>query len=253
MLIENTLKIQTDDKLVVELASSPDAFWELVERHHRSVYRYFAVSVSPERALQMTACTFWTMLQHHRSFRQTEFAPWFFGITWDVINDNCGTPKRNYEAFSSTQPEAFFQKDTEHAFYILRNIPFYPREMLYLRFFASLNVKDIAAMMDQKEADVKSLIFEGVQYFEQQWNSAEPLPKHSKIRQMALAELYHDYISNVFAGITPYQSIPVEFIRATNRLNALREALSLRTEMQSVLMDNLKNMLIRASRSSGRL
>jgi len=247
---------------MAQVETTPAAFWELFERHCQSVFRYYALRANGdlERAREMTANVFRAMLQMHKTFHEERFAPWLFGIAWDVLNAHRRGVK-DTKSEDNTQSTATFKAqklgsnpgENRQVLRALRSIPFYPREALYLRYFAGLNARDIAFLMDLNEADVRRAVYQGLLLFDAQIVSETRVNFPVGEKLVLAADVYDFYLSDWLGGNTPRVDAPLETIRATNRLRSLREAITLRPEMQAALRGQLERMIRSAPASGERL
>jgi DNA-directed RNA polymerase specialized sigma24 family protein len=252
----------TDDELMAQVENTPAAFWELFERHCQSVFRYYAVRANGdlERAREMTAQAFWVALQKSRTFHGEGFIPWLFGIAWDVLNAhrqraNEQKSKDNIQSTATFKAQKLGANPEENRqmLRVLRSVPFYPRETLYLRYFAGLNVCDIASFMDLSEADVRSAVYQGLLLLDSQIVSERRTDFPVGEKLVLVADIYDFYLSDWLRGNTPRVDAPTEAIRATNRLQSMREAVSLHPDMQAALRDRLNRMIHSVPGSSERL
>jgi len=257
-----TSRLVTDDELMMQVEMTPAAFWELFERHCQSIFRYYAVRSNGdlERAREMTAIVFWAILQTYKTFHEERFVPWLFSIAWDVLDAHRRGVK-DIKSEDNTQSTATFKAqklganpaENRQMLRALRSIPFYPREALYLRYFAGLNACDIASFMDLSEADVRCAVYHGLLLFDSQIVSEARVDFPVGEKLILVADIYDFYLSDWLRGYTPRVDAPIETIRATNRLQSLREAITLRPEMQSALRGQLERMIRSAPASGERL
>jgi DNA-directed RNA polymerase specialized sigma24 family protein len=255
----STSSCATDEELMAQVETTPAAFWELFERHCQSVFRYYAVRANGnlERARELTVSVFWTALQKYKTFHKERFVPWFFGVAWDVFNAHRLQADVKRLHFHSpvtfnAQKVSVSSVGNHQALRALRSIPFYARETLYLRYFAEVKAHDIAFLMDLSETEVRTAVYQGLLHFSQ-IDSGTPAALPMEEELASFAELYDVFLTDWLAGVTPQVNMPAEAIRATNRLRSLREAITLRPEMQAVLRGQLERMICSAPASGERL
>src|SRR5512141_2659292 len=151
-----TNHLSSDREIISDQAAWNRAtFREMMEQYNQQLYRYYAVHSGGDfsRAQELTVETFSTIFQRMVPYR-SNFASWLFGIAWAVWN-------------AHDRPEQS-QVDAVHlsrSLTSLRSLSFYPRETLFLRFFAGIDTKPIATLMNKSEANTKLLVYQGVVQF----------------------------------------------------------------------------------------
>ena len=228
-----------------------ETFRKIVEQFHHPLYRYYAVHTYGDlvRALDMTVRTFSILHCKREQFPKQGFTSWLFGIAWDVLNADYSRKDAERRRLTSQMITTFKvhklgpnHVEMRRILKLLRGLTFYPRETLYLRFFAGLNTKDIGALMDKNETSVKTLVYQGVVEFSSEMDEVKPV---SVTREMfvALSQTYHVYLEDSLKDIIPHQSVAVEVIRTTNRLKALREVVSMKPEMSGQLIEQIEQSI----------
>lgn len=219
-----------------------ETFQELLERFHQPLYRYFAIhAVALEHAFNMTVETFVIVFRKTAPSHQAELPSWIFEIAWDVLNvhysrleaADVSAPTR-----SSGSDGAQFSRMRE----AFRTLAFYPRETLYLRFFAGLDTKEIALMMDKKEAAINILAYQGVNklsaYLDNQQFISIPRKKLAR-----LAQDYQEYLSAVLQGLPPHHNPTPQIADTTRQLMDLRRAVSMEPETAAKMMSQIGQIL----------
>jgi len=129
---------ESDDLLAAMVGTRQDAYITLFDRYHQKVFWYFAVRTGGDitSAIALTVQTIHKFLLHHGARNRKSFPAWLFGIVWDVtIYDS---------DFFGINP--MMENEHQRIFKHLRDLLFYQRETVYLRFFAGLKPKDISIL-----------------------------------------------------------------------------------------------------------
>jgi RNA polymerase sigma-70 factor (ECF subfamily) len=155
------LKARTDKKVFAQIYKA------LLEK----VYGYFYYRVKQkEIAEDLTQECFLKILKNLKMYEEQEasFSAWVFTIARHTVIDHFRQKKeeisleteRELEEKGSDETERFADRNLlENA---LRNLKEDYREVLYLRFFADLSLKDTARVMEKTENAVKLLQFRAV-------------------------------------------------------------------------------------------
>jgi RNA polymerase sigma factor (sigma-70 family) len=166
-----TLIEPTDADLVRAARSDPGAFAALYRRYVAAVYRYARVRVgSSEAAEDITSCVFLDALAGLPKYRESgQFPGWLFTIARRNVQDyyrqlareerRSGTPS---EATPGREPDPVAVAELEAVRQALGRLSPDRREALELRFFAGLDGRAMAHVMNRKESAVKMLIHRGL-------------------------------------------------------------------------------------------
>ncbi len=168
---------QSDDVALARAArDDPDAFDALYRRYVTAVYRYcYTHAGMRSEAEDLTAQTFLAALEGLKGYRgHGSFAAWLFGIARrkcaDYHRRHYANPGEPLEA-AATQPDPS-APDAEQRVYhnsvldcVQRTLPHLSpdrREVLQLRFWGGLSIREIATVMHRREDAVKVLISRAV-------------------------------------------------------------------------------------------
>ncbi len=244
-------RILSDEDLMAQVDQDRDAFIQLYERYCGPLFRYFSIQTNGDTQLasELTVQTFHVMLWQHKSFEMESFPGWLFGLAWDVLN-SCKHQKYLQEPV--TKPVYFTtykgngayldRAEASRMLEILRSLPFYQRETLYLRFFAGLAPKDVSILMDKEESDVKLLVYQGVNAFASQYRHHAPVIFSQDV-QSILAEAYDLHLSMFLAGGNSGINLPPDDGDATKCLEDLRNAFSLGRGLRADILRRLEALM----------
>lgn len=220
---------------------TPEKFQIIIEEHHQALYRYYALHAKGDLRLAYTLTkeTFLALHQEYPSFEKNGCHSELFGIAWDVWN-----ARYRYEVVQTKLPKSPFetslQPELERMLKVLRHLPFYPREILYLRFFAGVDTKDIACLMDKSDTAVKVLVYQTLMRFASGMSDTPPVILPWK-QLLLLAQSYHRYLDDLLPG----DGIPREALLATHQLQALRAAISMKPELLSLLIQDVEQGILK--------
>jgi RNA polymerase sigma-70 factor (ECF subfamily) len=152
-------------------ASDPRAFAALYRRYVDDVYRYLVVKCGPQEAEDLVADTFVAALRSGGSYRGTGPAKaWLIGIARrkavDLQRSRRATEPLDAAASVAdplrTEDVAVRRSELARIAAALARIGPERAEALRLRYFAGLDVAEIAALMWRSEAAVKMLLHRGL-------------------------------------------------------------------------------------------
>jgi len=167
----------TDEELVEEiLAGSQAAMEVLVKRHYKTVFAYVYRKLGDyHKAYDLTQEIFIKMMKHIDSYSEKgKFKNWLLTIAVNSCRDYYRS-KSFREAKSEVELKTnllddknnvadFFDKKVqrEEIRVAIEGLPEYQKEVVLLRFYHDLKIKEIAKATDSKEATVKSRLRQGL-------------------------------------------------------------------------------------------
>ena len=169
-------KLQTDSELIIEILNGSQAAMEiLVRRHYESVFAYvYRQTGDYHAALDVTQDIFIKMMKGLSTYREREkFKSWLFRIAVNCCRDSfrCTSARTAREVeleanFSDGQSNIWdiFSKSTEreHIKDALDSLPEFQKEVVLLRFYHDLKLKEIADIIGSGEATVKSRLYQAL-------------------------------------------------------------------------------------------
>jgi DNA-directed RNA polymerase specialized sigma24 family protein len=220
-----------------QVAWNRTAFRQMLEQYNGPLYRYYAVHSGGNfaRAQELTVETFSLIFQRTVP-SAPDFASSLFGIAWDVWNahDRPESPHANPTDGDSVH--------LSRSLAALRSLSFYPRERLFLRFFAGMDTKGISALMDKSEANTKLLVYEGVLQFRARINeTTSPTPRAKQL--LSLARAYDAYLDSVLRGTCSESVVSVPFAQATQQLLDVQEALTITPEIRAEILSRMDEIV----------
>jgi hypothetical protein len=226
-------------------------FQKMVASFRQSLYCYFAAHANGDaaRARQLTLATFSFLYDKPVSVPNEHVASWLFGVAWEVLNTEfiaiAGAP-------SVEVPDLHWTPRQKQDLQSLRCLPFYPREALYLRFFANLDPAEIALLMDKTDLAVNTLVLEGVRAFDSRRRETvhDALPRKQLVSQ---ARIYDDYLDDVLSGNPPKLALDSNLTAATQRLIALRRALTMKADVSAQIEAEMQKLSHPGNGSATRL
>jgi DNA-directed RNA polymerase specialized sigma24 family protein len=234
----------TGKTISMDTLRHPQTFQQVLEQFHQSLYRYFAVHTNGDLpcAQEMTAETFSILYRKPIVSGKESFSSWLFGIAWDVLNAYYGCEEGRNLLSTTVSPLSrceFNDPELQKALKALSSLPFYPRETLYLRFFAGLDVKDIAILMDKSIAAIKVTIFQGLAEFAGQLNEGQyvTVPRE---QHRSLAQVCHLYVQDAVAGNASQIDIASDIRDAVDRLLSLRDLISMKPDAFASLVTHVE-------------
>jgi DNA-directed RNA polymerase specialized sigma24 family protein len=218
-----------------ETTRRAEKFQQMMETYHQPLFRYYALHECGDlqTAYELTAATFQLLYRKQESFERTSFRSELFGIAWDLLNAH--TSCRNVRSeLTGNCIEQALSFPLSRMLQSLRSLPFYPREIFYLRCFAGLSAGNIALLMDKNETTVKVIVYQAMLKFAHSVHGIETplLPWKQLVIQ---AQAYDLYLSNLFAGVQPQQIADDIAVRVARELETLRESISMTPGMFSAL------------------
>lgn len=235
--------IQTDhlsserELLGDQFAWNRTTFRQMLEQYNGPLFRYYAVHSGGNfvRAQELTVETF-SLIFQRTAPAAPDFASWLFGIAWDVWNA--------HDRPESTHANSM-DVDSVHlsrSLIALRSLSFYPRETLFLRFFAGMDTKTIAILMDKSEANMKLIVYQGVVQFHAHINeTTSPTPRAKQL--LSLARAYDAYLDSALRGTSPERVVSVPLARATQQLIAVREAMTMTPEFRAEILSRMDDII----------
>jgi RNA polymerase sigma-70 factor, ECF subfamily len=172
-----------DPILAGQAKKNPRLFLELYQRHYKRVYVYHLARTGNEQDAQdLTSETFLAALDSIAAFRpergkhnersECSFAAWLFGIAHHKLADFfqkrvSQSPLEEVDGRPAADPPpeqaAMQSSDLTRLRQVLALLPEERADALSLRFFSDLSLREVAQVMDKKEAAVKMLIYRGLQ------------------------------------------------------------------------------------------
>jgi RNA polymerase sigma-70 factor (ECF subfamily) len=175
-----------EDALVAAAVSRPEAFGALYERYMPRVYRYLRTrTASADEAADVTQAVFVKAMSSLSQYRpgRAPFAGWLFriarnaavdahrrrrpSVTWDEL------PESIAESSADSPEDLVLRRERiDRLRMLVARLDTNKRELLALRFAASLTSREIAAVVGKGEGAVKKQLFRIIaslkeQYFEQ--------------------------------------------------------------------------------------
>jgi DNA-directed RNA polymerase specialized sigma24 family protein len=220
-----------------QIAWNRTTFRQMMEQYSQPLYRYYAVHSGGSfgRAQELTVETL-SLIFQRTAPSGSDFAGWLFGIAWDVWNAH----DHPEQAKATPMDEDFAH--LSRSLTALRSLSFYPREALFLRFFARMDTKAIAALMDKSEANTKLLVYQGVLDFQASMDATtRPAPSAKPLMQ--LARSYDAHLDSVLRGTSPEHVVSVQAAEATMQLIALQEAMTMTPEIRAVIFSRMDQII----------
>ena len=159
------MNARTDAELIAASRSTPQAFGEIVHRHHVRVHRYVARRLGPVLAEEVVNDVFATAFTKRRRYDVThvDAAPWLLGIATNLIHRHFAAERialRRYstESVDPVAPET----PSGHAGFdpqlagVLSTMRKQHRDVLFLFAVAELSLDEIAVALDVPVGTVKS-------------------------------------------------------------------------------------------------
>ena len=173
------------EQQLIELAiARPEAFGELYDIHYPRVFGYiYRITGDYTLACDITSETFLKAFVHLRSFKWKgiSISSWFFRIAANELNQyfrkRSYSPERltDLSSIDPTKWEQAFTRDNNETITkidqatefqwvqkLLLSLPPKYRQVIALRYFEELPVRDIADILGKKEGTVKSLLSRGL-------------------------------------------------------------------------------------------
>jgi RNA polymerase sigma-70 factor (ECF subfamily) len=163
-----------DPFLAVKARSDPPAFTALYRRYVQRIYAYHLARTGDEQDAQdLTSQTFLSALHSLSSYRpESSFAAWLLGIAHHKLVDHYRdhAPAQPLDVVSERPDSAPLPEETairrtqlQRIQRALRGLAPERAAALGLRYFADLNLHEIAGILGKKEPAIKMLIFRGLQ------------------------------------------------------------------------------------------
>jgi RNA polymerase sigma-70 factor (ECF subfamily) len=173
-----------DEHLVQQARQTPSRFALLYDRHVTSVYRYLLARVGTEQdAEDLTSQTFLEALESLPRYRGTgDFRAWLFRIARNKSIDHYRKHRRDVPLMedadftndSQESPDTAVDHDLALAAVVqqLRTLSPDRAEVISLRLFAELEVKEIAVTLNKQETAVRMLLHRGIRDLQNRINPA---------------------------------------------------------------------------------
>ena len=188
--------MQTDSELIIEILNGSQAAMEiLVHRHYDSVFAYVFRQIRDyHTASDVTQDTFIKMMKGLSAYREREkFKSWLFRIAVNCCRDSFRhvsvRTTREVELnadFSDCQSNIWdmFCKspEREHIKDALESLPELQKEVVLLRFYHDLKLKEIAGIIGSGEATVKSRLYQALEKLKKRLLAREGELSESKNR-----------------------------------------------------------------------
>ncbi len=172
-----------DEKLVQQARQTPSQFALLYDRHVTSVYRYLLAKMGNiQDAEDLTSQTFLEALENLERYRGSgDFRAWLFRIARNKSIDHYRKHRRDVSLMEDADfvddgtvtPDAAVDQAMELASVVrqLRNLSPDRAEVLSLRLFAELEIKEIAVTLNKPETAVRMLLHRGIRDLQNRVNS----------------------------------------------------------------------------------
>lgn len=237
----NSLRDETNS---MDTLQNAETFQQVVEQFHQPLYRYFVVQTNGDLpcAQDMTVETFSVLYRKSVAFEKQTFSSELFGIAWDVLNAYYGCDGVGRLASASTSlDDRTDHVEIRRTLKALSTLAFYPRETLYLRIFAGLDVKDLAILMDKNTSSIKMIVYHGLMEFILRLRGAQyVLPTREQMQPAS--QTLHRYLEDCLRGKTPQQPIAADVAQAVERLLSLRETVSMSPEGYAALVSHVEQL-----------
>ena len=179
--------MQNEKYLIWRARTDPKVFGELYDAHYPRIFGYLCrITGDHALAADITAETFLKAFQHIGSFRWRglSISSWFFRIATNELNqyyrkrsyspelltdlagyDPAAWPNRRSLGHESNEIIEHMEQfqEFEHIRRLLDNLPPKYRQVIALRFFEELSIREISAVLGKKEGTVKSLLSRGLE------------------------------------------------------------------------------------------
>jgi len=173
-----------DEQLVQQARQTPSQFALLYDRHVTGVYRYLLARVGNlQDAEDLTSQTFLDALENlHRYWGTGDFRAWLFRIARNKAIDHYRKHRRDVWLMEDNDfaddgieaPDAAAEQSMALAAVIrqLRNLSPDRAEVISLRLFAELEIKEIAVTLNKPETAVRMLLHRGIRDLQNRINPA---------------------------------------------------------------------------------
>ncbi len=163
-----------DEQLVQQARQTPSQFAHLYDRHVTSVYRYLLAKMGNiQDAEDLTSQTFLEALENLERYRGSgDFRAWLFRIARNKSIDHYRKHRRDVSLMEdadfvdndTVMPDAAAEQAMAFASVVrqLRNLSPDRAEVLSLRLFAELEIKEIAVTLNKPETAVRMLLHRGI-------------------------------------------------------------------------------------------
>ncbi|MCA9923463.1 MAG: RNA polymerase sigma factor [Anaerolineales bacterium] len=163
-----------DEQLVQQTRQTPSQFAHLYDRHVTSVYRYLLAKVGNiQDAEDLTSQTFLEAFENLHRYRGTgDFRAWLFRIARNKSIDHYRKHRRvvslleddDFVDADMTSPDTAAEQSLALASVMqhLRTLSPDRAEVVSLRLFAELEVKEIAGTLNKPETAVRMLLHRGI-------------------------------------------------------------------------------------------
>ena len=169
--------MQTDSELIIEILSGSQAAMEiLVRRHYEAVFAYVYRQIGNyHTASDVTQDVFIKMMKGLTKYRERDkFKSWLFRIAVNCCHDNyrCAIDRTSREVdlnadLSDAQSDIWdiFSKSAQNEYIqeVLDSLPEFQKEVVLLRFYHDLKIKEIAVIIGIGEASVKSRLYQSLE------------------------------------------------------------------------------------------
>jgi RNA polymerase sigma-70 factor (ECF subfamily) len=169
--------VQTDSELVIEILNGSQAAMEiLVRKHYEAVFTYaYRQTGDYHTASDITQDVFIKMMKGLTTYRERDkFKSWLFRIAVNCCRDSyrCASARTAREVeldaeFSDLQSNIWdiFSKRVEREYLqeALDSLPEFQKEVVLLRFYHDLKLKEIADLTGSGEATVKSRLYQALE------------------------------------------------------------------------------------------
>lgn len=218
-------------------------FQQMMDTYHQPLFRYYALHSWGDllTAYELTAATFQLLYRKQEACERASFRSELFGIAWDILNAHHSC-RDTHQELTGNRHERDLNLPLTPILHVLRSLPFYTREIFYLRFFAGLSPRDIAFLMDRSETTVKVIVYQAMLKFANGFHGIG-MPSLPWKQLVIQAQAYHRYLTDLHAGVQPQQVVDDIAVRGTRELETLREAISMTPDMFSSLKANLERTI----------
>ena len=176
-----TEQLAAEKKLIERAQHDPKAFGELYEHYYSKIFNYaLRRTCDIDLALDITSLTFLKALKEIERFRWrgVPFSSWLYKIatneiyshyrkTKKSISLDCDQTLRKIDDFSIEALKAEEDLYRHEEFLLLHQkvaeLPIHYQEVIVLRFFEKMKIKEICEILGKGEGTVKSLLHRGLQ------------------------------------------------------------------------------------------
>lgn len=172
------INLPTDEELIEEIKNGSQAAMEvLVKKHYRSIFAYVYRKLGDYHlAYDVTQEIFIKMIKSIHNFKHKgQFKNWLLTITVNHCRDYFRSAKFKQKSTELELDDSIKDErgnvldllskkiESEQMKEVIQQLPEFQREVIILRFYHDLKIKDIAYITNNKEATVRSRLKQGMQ------------------------------------------------------------------------------------------